>query len=665
MPEAIEQDDLLSILDQDYADAQSYTDDLIGQERAKALDYYMRRPMGDERPGHSSVISGEVFKVVEGISTAIADIYASTDTAVEFVPRRASGVQQAEQRTQAIRYVMYTQNMGILSMIEAIKDGILLKTGYLTWRWEKQRRMTQERYQGLSEVAVQLLTSDNPSVSLVSATSRQEVEMTAQGPVPSVVYDVVVNVVKESGQVIFESVPPEEVLVGGRARSQDVSKAPVLIWRTDKTIEELRKCGYDEDLLEQLQTGANIDDSPVVRRNEDVDSKDFDSVELLTHWREIDMDGDGVVELRRIVRSGSVILENEIVDEVNLSAWGPNIQPHEFFSRCPADEATETQEVITVLKRQLLDNLYLSNNPMWRVNANDTSVNINDFYDPEIGRPLRANPQSAEPLVFPFVGQQALPVIESAMADQENMTGFTRYAQGLDAQSLNQTARGISIITNMSQQRVKLMARLFGELCLAPAMRGISKLLSQHAQEPLMMRLNGGEFAEVDPREWAEEFDMTVNVGLGVTDKDQQLIHLQAISQAQAAAVQAGALGKLVTLKNLYNVQAKIAENAGFKDPSFAWTDPDSVPEQPPQPSPEQQKLQAEQQQAQQQMELERYKADQQMQLSREKAANDLELEKYKAQLKAANDIEIAQINAQAKIITTPPAPTPAQQGMQ
>ena len=59
-----------------------------------------------------------------GVSTAIAEIYASTDTAVEFAPRRAAGVEQAQQRTQAVRYVMYTQNMGILAMIEAIKDGI-------------------------------------------------------------------------------------------------------------------------------------------------------------------------------------------------------------------------------------------------------------------------------------------------------------------------------------------------------------------------------------------------------------------------------------------------------------------------------------------------------------------------------------------------------------
>lgn len=638
MPESIEDDDLLAILDEDYADAQSYTDDVIGIDRAKALDYYMRRPMGDERPGHSSVIAAEVFKVVEGVSTAIAEIYASTDTAVEFAPRRASGVEQAQQRTQAVRYVIYTQNLGILSMIEAIKDGILLKTGYLTWRWETSKRMTQERYQGLSDVALELLTSDNQNVKVVEAVPRQEVEMTEKGPVVTTVYDVVVNVVNETGRVVFESVPPEEIMVGSRARSQDVTKAPVLIWRTDKTMEDLRKCGYDDELLEQLQAGSTFNDSPVVRRSEDSGNREFDVVELRTHWREIDLDGDGVVELRRIVRAGSVILENEIVDEINLSAWGPNIQPHEFFARCPADEACENQEVNTVLLRQTLDNLYLANNPMWRVDTTDTSVNINDFYDPEIGRPLRGKAGSAEPVIFPFVAQHTFPMMEFVQADQENKTGFSRYAQGLDADSLNQTARGISIITSMSQQRVKLMARLFGELCLAPAMRGISKLLSQHAQEPLMMRLNGGQYAEIDPREWAEEFDMTVNVGLGVTDKDQQLVHLQAIAGAQAQAAAGGGMGKLVTMKNLYNVQAKIAENAGFKDPSFAWTDPDTVPAQPPQPDPMQQKLEQDKKQAEADAALEKYKAD-----------LDAQNERYKAQLKADTDIAIAQIKAAAQ----------------
>jgi hypothetical protein len=630
--------DLLRLLDEDYSDAEHYTDTLIGEERAKALDYYLRRPMGDEREGRSRVISPEVYKVVEGISTAIADIYVSTDRAIEFSPRKAETVEQAEQQNTLVNYVFYTQNNGFLNLLEAIKDGVLLKTGYLTWRWESKRLMTQERYKAMSLDGLALMLMDEPDAQVVRQEQNEDGTL-----------DVTIHVVRESGRVVVESVPPEEVLVSSRARSQDMAAAPVVIWRTDKSREELMAAGYAEDLIDGLPYDRLRDDSPVRRVVDDADDDAFGTVEVRTFWREVDFDGDGIMELRRIVRAGDVILENEIVDEINLSAWTPSIQPHEFFGRCPADDACDSQETMSTLKRQVFDNVYLANNPMIRVDASDTRVNIEDFYNPEIGRPVRAPQGAAEAIAIPFVAQHTFPLLEFEQANQENTTGFTRYAQGLDAQSLNQTARGIGIITNMSQQRIKMMARVFGEMCLKPCLRGIAKLLSQHATQAMSVRVTGDKFVQIDPRDWADEYDLTVNVGLGVVDKDQQMQHLIALSAAQAQAVQAGALGKLVTLKNIYNVQTKLAELAGFKNPAFAWTDPESVEPQQPQPSPEQQKLQA-------QMELEQRKAQQQAEIERYKADMQAELERFKAVLKQQTDLAVAEIKAASQ-------PMPVQMG--
>lgn len=627
--------DLLRLLDDDYSDAEHYTDTLIGEERAKALDYYLRRPMGDEREGRSRVISPEVYKVVEGISTAIADIYVSTDRAIEFSPRKAETVEQAEQQNTLVNYVFYTQNNGFLNLLEAIKDGVLLKTGYLTWRWESKRLMTQERYKAMSLDGLALMLMDEPDAQVVRQEQNEDGTL-----------DVTIHVVRESGRVVVESVPPEEVLVSSRARSQDMAAAPVVIWRTDKSREELMAAGYAEDLIDGLPYDRLRDDSPVRRVVDDADDDAFGTVEVRTFWREVDFDGDGIMELRRIVRAGDVILENEIVDEINLSAWTPSIQPHEFFGRCPADDACDSQETMSTLKRQVFDNVYLANNPMIRVDASDTRVNIEDFYNPEIGRPVRAPQGAAEAIAIPFVAQHTFPLLEFEQANQENTTGFTRYAQGLDAQSLNQTARGIGIITNMSQQRIKMMARVFGEMCLKPCLRGIAKLLSQHATQAMSVRVTGDKFVQIDPRDWADEYDLTVNVGLGVVDKDQQMQHLIALSAAQAQAVQAGALGKLVTLKNIYNVQTKLAELAGFKNPAFAWTDPESVEPQQPQPSPEQQKLQA-------QMELEQRKAQQQAEIERYKADMQAELERFKAVLKQQTDLAVAEIKAASQPMPT------------
>lgn len=615
--------ELLAILDEDYSDAQFYTDDVIGPERAKALDYYLRRPMGDEREGRSQVISPEVYKVVEGVSTAIADIYVSTDKAIEFTAKRRDGIEQAKQQNTLVNYVFYVQNNGFLNLIECIKDGVWLKTGYLTWRWETKKVMTQERYNSLSTEALYLLAYDFPDAQIV------EQEQNEDGTI-----SVVLNVVKKTGQVVVESIPPEEILVSPRARSQDVSKAPVVIWRTDKTKDELLKCGYDPEKVDAISFSRSQYDSPVWRRADDAESELTGQAEIRTHWREIDLDGDGIPELRRIVRSGSVILENEIIDEIDLSAWTPSIQPHEFFGRCPADDATETQETMSTLKRQVFDNVYHANNPMWRVDESDSRVNIEDFYNPEIGRPVRAPQGAAEAIAIPFVAQHTFPLLEFEQSSQENTTGFTRYSQGLDAKSLNQTARGMGIITSMSQQRIKMMARIFGELCLKPCLRGIAKLLSQHASEAFTVRITGDEFVDIDPRDWKDEFDLAVNVGLGVVDKDQQQMQLMSVMQAQQAAVAAGGLGQILTMKNIYNVQVKLAELVGMKDPAFAWTDPDTVQKQQ-QPNPAEMQMQAEKQKAEMQMQLEKYKADQKA-----------EIERFKAELKAQTDMQIAEMRA-------------------
>lgn len=662
----IEDADLLRLLEDELADAEQYIDVLTGAERAKALDYYLRRPMGDEREGRSSVISGEVYKVVEGVATAITNIFVAAKDPVEFVPRRAEDVAAAEQRTAAVNYVFMTQNGGFLAMLESIKDGVQSKTGFLTWRWEKARRMTQERYRDQTPQSLALLMNDNAAVTIVEQQAKPG-PVDEQGQV-TMLYDVTVNVLNEKGSCVVESVPPEEVLVSSRARSADLQKAPVIIWRTYKTRTELLKIGYDEEMIDTLtftQGRASNDESQVLRNADESDNSNSGEARIYTAWMEHDCDGDGVVELRRIVWSDQTILENEMTDHINMSAWTPNVQPHEFIGRCPADDAVESQEIMTVIKRQTLDNLYLANNPMWRVDTSDTRVNIEDFYNPEIGRPLRAPKDAAEAMIFPFIAQHSFPMLEYEQADQENKTGFTRYAQGLDAKSLNQTARGISIISNMSQQRVQLMARIYGELCLKPCMRGIAKLLSQYGDKELVFRLNG-KYVTVDPREWQEEFDMSVTVGLGATDRDQQLLHLTTMAQSQAQAVQGGLMGKLVTPKNLYNVQAKIAENAGFRDPSFAWTDPDSVQEapKPPPVDPEVIKQQGETQRAQMQAEaetmrmqmqleaqerIEQMKLQGEMQLKERMALMDAELEKYKADLRAQTEREIGAMRAQAQ----------------
>lgn len=635
---------VLAYVQEQLADAENL-DAFVSEDRAKALAYYLRMPMGGEREGRSRAVSEDVYQVVEGLSTAIANIFVQAKNPLSFSPRSADDVEKAEQRTNTVKYVFFQRCNGFLQMVQAIKDGVLQKTGYLTWRWEKNRVLTSEEYRGVTPLGLAQLTDDNPNVRVVKA------KQVGMSPTGEPLLDVTVHVINEKGAPVVEAVPPEEVLVTTAARSADLSCAPTIIRRMRKTRDELLRCGYAPDVVEQLNFSSSaLVDSGVVRNTHQVEGG-ADEARVYTGTFEHDFDGDGIVELRRVTWSDSVILENVIAADRQIAAWTPILQPHEFFGRCPADDATQAQEISTALTRQVLDNAYAANNPFWRVDAR-SGVNVDDFYDMEIGRVVRAPKDAAEAIQLPFVAQHTFPVLEYIKAQTENTTGFTRYSQGLDANALNQTARGISIITNMSQQKVKLMAQMFGELCLKPALKGIARMLSQYGEEALSFRLDG-TFVQIDPREWSEEFDMTCDVGLGAVDPDQQLMHLQAMSQAQAAAVQGGGLGKIVTLDNLYNVQVKIAENAGFRDASFAWTKPQPMPPMPPPPNPEEIKQQAETQREQMRLQADaqraQFEATTQERIAAMKAQSEERIALHRAQLDHEARLGIATISAQAQ----------------
>jgi hypothetical protein len=181
------------------------------------------------------------------------------------------------------------------------------------------------------------------------------------------------------------------------------------------------------------------------------------------------------------------------------------------------------------------------------------------------------------PLVTPPLGNMAYPLLEFLDAKQESRTGITRYNQGLDANSLNKTASGINTITGYAQQRQELIARNAGEMLVAGIFKSILELICKHQQEPRIIRLRN-KWVPMDPREWSDQMDVTVTVGLGTGNKDQQLGHLMMILQTEQAAMQQlGPGNPLVDLGNIYNTLEKICENAGLKTAEPYFSDPSSA----------------------------------------------------------------------------------------
>ncbi|UOD28776.1 hypothetical protein INH39_25545 [Massilia violaceinigra] len=745
-------DELRALTDAEMQDATGFcgSGGRLEAQRRKNLRYFMAEATEDlappDVPGRSTVVDTTVRNTLLGMEAPLIKTFCGTENVVEFSETTQDDEEKAKQVTDYLNYLLRKKNPGYSIVTTWIRDALLQKVGFVKVWWDASIIESKEEYRGQTDVQLAILLDDDevepveqkayPDPEAEKAKAKQLEQMQAQfaqmqqpmggreqapqnlqqaaqqiaqfaaQPVPQL-YDITVRRKKDGGRLCIENVPPEEILVRRDAKS--LRDTPFVGHRLRRTIGQLTAAGYrnvdkisadgdgDDMSQEAAQRRYADGDSPDMARNNSIDPTARE-VWITECYVMCDYDGNGIPSWRKVVRAGDQILENEECDDHPFVGWCPIPMPHRLFGLCPADLAVEPQRVKTALKRAAFDNISLSVNG--RYYALDGQVNLDDLLSSRPGGVVRVKSLNAVGRLDQGVGDVngAMQLMESVELDAEESTGWTRQSQGGNGMPLDQTATQVNIVTNRADSRVEIIARQFAETGYTDLFKRMLKLVSQYQNKAEMVKL-GGKWQNVDPREWTNQFDMTINVGLGTGNKDQQVQHLMALKQAQAEGLQIG----ICKPQHVYNADIKLAEALGFKsgdqffhDPS-APPDPNAPPEPPPPPNPDVVKAQAQQQQhaaemqfKQQQAEadrkyaadLERYKGDMQMRVdqnrqeaearqkqleieqqaqlealkeqyrneeAREKYQADmarLELERYKIDKDAETEIVIAQIAA-------------------
>lgn len=592
----------------------------LNEERANALDRYMGRLYGNEQEGRSSVVMRDVADTIEWIKPSLMKVFAAGDEVVKFEPVGPEDEEQAQQETDYCNHVLMQQNNGFLTLHDWFHDALLQKTGYVMAQHVTDKRVKKQRFNGLSDDEVALIAND-PSAEVLEYSS----ELSPDG---QTLHSLQIQSVEEYGCVKTTNIPPERVLVATDWPGVSLRDCPFVAVIDYVTISQLRERGYDVD-DDISDNSSNTEDEwqeqrRAVQSELYQDRKDIEAdpatrrVRCRYVWIKYDEDGDGMAELRHVVIVGTTILHNEECDITPVAALTPLRMPHEHYGMSIADIVMDLQEIRTTLTRGFLDNMYLANNGRYAIDAN--VVNLDDMLVSRPGGVVRMNgsvPGSIVPLVHPQEGGAILQAIEYVDTIRENRTGVTKYNQGLNADSLNKTATGITQIMTAAQQRIELIARVFAETGVKDLMLIIHGLSVKHGRKAEMIRLRN-KWVPVDPREWSERRDVTVSVGLGTGNKDQMLQHLMMILTAQQQAIQIG----VASPKNIYNALTKLTQNAGFKDATQFWTDPEANP-MPQQPNPEAVKAQAEMQKAQFEAQQEQQKFQAEAMLEQQRAQFD------------------------------------------
>ena len=133
---------LLAAIERHETLAESYGN--LADDRAKALDYYLRRPMGNEIEGRSQVVSGDVWDTVEWIKPQIAEVFCGGDDVIKFTPRGPEDVQSAEQETEYVNYIITEKNDWFTVFSGWQHDAFVQKTGYVVAYYDEHTDRTVE-----------------------------------------------------------------------------------------------------------------------------------------------------------------------------------------------------------------------------------------------------------------------------------------------------------------------------------------------------------------------------------------------------------------------------------------------------------------------------------------------------------------------------------------
>lgn len=658
-PEALSEDDIRAICGREISAAESHVEPMAS-DRMRALDYYLGKQIYPTKKGQSAVVSREVLDTIEWTMPALLKVFTASDEVVRFDPVGPEDEAIADQATDFCNLIWQRDNPGFLNLHTWVKDALINGLGVLKIWWEDDPVITSHTLTGLSQDQIALVMQD------------PELEITAadEYPVPGGqgnAYDLQVKRSKPNGRVRIECVPPEEYLF---LPSVKTDADPGQGHRRRVTQSDLIASGFDPAIVDDLPTADEDDaygershrfpESGGIMDSITRDSRDRASrIVQITEWyTRLDVNSDGVAEFVKITLGGtneSKLLDIEEVDAPPFAILSPVLMPHKLAGLSVADLVMDLQEIKSSITRQMLNSLYLANNP--RTWAVDGQVNIPELLTSQPGGVVRVKaPGMVGELNTTFVAQQAFPMLEYIDRTLEGRTGVSRMLQGMDADVLHgggaagamQTATGVAAMQSAAQQRVELIARVFAETGIKRAFRLILSLVTKYQQSERIVRLRN-QWVPIDPRSWNADMDLTTEVGLGTGNKQEQTAQLMVILNEQKQAMQAGGMG-MVTPANVYATLSKLIQLSGLKNVDPYFMDPakqQQQPQQPPPPDPNLMMVQVQAQVEQGKLQLEREKMMREDDRRRDELDMEFALKTAELQARYGAQVNVAQVRAQ------------------
>lgn len=566
----IKDDVIKKIIATDLEKAKRWQEDLRPKREQNLLLYSMSKEADGIKQmnieGFSATVNPMIYKSVEGMKVSLDQLFTSPDF---FEIKIGEDLEAGERVRKLLRWNIFENQYGARQLRFWLDTVLKYEYAVLKTYWSEEYREERESFDRLDQLQAEELLKkgwafDSYDVIEDYATSFDDFGNVQYNPVMVGMENVKgVKKVPTFIGVRIEAVDPETFFYSPDSTSLDecrlVAQKILLkaedIKRTEKE-GKYRKGSYkkalmlnyaDDEYAENIQYRYTYDelDNPYDNINF-IEEKGNLPNKPITIWEiyiNIDIENKGYAE-PVIVH----MLENKEILSIEKNTYGrPPFRvgraiesPYKFEGIAYPQALKQVQ--IELTQQQRLFNNATADSVYGNLLTSDPELAEN-WRKRILGDVLLASKTTMQNREYDIVrGSGADPTILQAKEMLEGLgeevSGITRYNQGLDADSLNSTARGISIITSMSQQRQRFMANVISETW--------KDVLEDMVQA---FKLFGAEYIEyfkrkgleIVPSDYQNDFSVNIELGIGQQERQSQAgVIRELIALGQNGGIQSG-----------------------------------------------------------------------------------------------------------------------------
>ena len=569
----------------------------LSSRRENATYEFNMSPLGDLKPqGVSKIVSSDTTEVIESYTALTTKLLLDNNKLANFVPRsmKPRDIHQAKVASDLVNYCIFNKNDGWKTINTWVKSAYLYGNGTLSWSWVEDSEYEMEEYDQISETVLDELLAD-PLVEIVG--DLEVTENYEPGPQEQIYQNVRLRRTLDKSKVVIEAIPPEAFLINKDAKS--IQDATFVAKVVELSYSEIRQMfpDFQKDLSEigeNAEVGRGMSWSQEISSRKDSvgidnwlanealdDSDEANTVlEVIECWIRSDRDGDGVAELKHVIKAGNDILQEDDVSYIPVADLNPVEIPHEYHGLSLADMVRPQMQATTAILRGFVENVYFGN--YGRTLADPNVVDFSALQNPVPKQVIATNGpavNSVQQIGPDPISPGTQGMLEYLQLQKEQSTGLTKAAMGLNDAlyvSGNSEAK-IAQTQSAAQIRIEHIARRFMETGFKDLCRGLLKEMKQNIKEDMMYKTDKG-YASISPSDLQmipSNLDLDIQANLGENSNINMQQKLQQVGELIPLMAQDPTSRKYISQNAAFNLGVKMVTAMGL-DPLDYFVDPDN-----------------------------------------------------------------------------------------